>query len=65
VKINLKRARENRLMTQEELSQKTGIPTATISRIETGKQEARITTVRKLMKALDVSLEELKAEEND
>ena len=55
----LRRARERLLMTQPELSQKSGVMVATISRIENGMQDPRIPTVRKLAKALGVNAEDL------
>ena len=55
----LREARQRRLVTQEELSARTGIAEATISRIENGLQSPRISTIRKLATALDVPPEEL------
>ena len=55
----LREARERRLMTQPELSERSGVMVATISRIENGLQQPRIPTVRKLAKALDLDPEEL------
>ena len=52
----LKDAREQRFMTQSELSAKSGVQIATISRIENNRQESRprLTTVRKLSEVLGV-----------
>ncbi len=52
----LRDAREQRFMTQSELSIKAGIQIATISRIENNRQESRprLTTVRKLAEVLGV-----------
>lgn len=52
----LREAREQRFMTQSELSAKAGIQIATISRIENNRQESRprLTTVRKLAEVLGV-----------
>jgi len=48
-------ARMRAVLSQDELSTATGIPKATISRIENGKNEQpRFVTVRKLADALDV-----------
>ena len=55
----LREARERRLMTQPELSARSGVMVATISRIENGLQQPRIPTVRKLATALGVNPEEL------
>ena len=55
----LRRVRERQLMTQPELSEKSGVMVATISRIENGMQQPRIPTVRKLARALDINPEEL------
>jgi len=55
----LRQERERRLMTQPELSEKSGVMIATISRIENGIQQPRIPTVRKLARALEVNPEEL------
>ena len=57
--MKLREARERRLLTQTELSKLSGVMVATISRIETGQQQPRIPTVRKLARALDVRPEEL------
>jgi transcriptional regulator with XRE-family HTH domain len=59
VRIKLKEWRLRRLLTQEELAQKAGTTEATISRLEAGLHEARISTVRKLAAALDVEPAEL------
>ncbi len=55
----LRSARLNRLLTQAELAQRANMTTASISRIETGTTKARISTVRRLAKALDVDPDEL------
>ena len=61
----LRRARERRLMTQAELSAKTGISAANLSRIETGKQQPRFSTLRRLAAALDIDPTELLADDAD
>lgn len=55
----LRNARQRRLLTQEELAKASGIQVVTISRIENDRQESqpRLTTVRKLAKALEVEAE--------
>ncbi len=50
----LARIREWRLLTQAELSQKSGVGTNTLSRLENG-AEATARTVHRLARALDVS----------
>jgi transcriptional regulator with XRE-family HTH domain len=51
--------RERLFVTQEELAERTGVSRATISRIESGQQRPRISTIRKLAAALGVSPETL------
>lgn len=50
-----------RLLTQTELAVRAGLTTASVSRIETGTNKARISTVRKLAEALDVDPDDLLA----
>ncbi len=59
MRLKLRVVRERLFVTQEELSERTGISRATISRIESNLQEPRISTVRKLAGALGVQPEEL------
>ncbi len=56
----LKALREKRVITQEELSNFSGVGVATISRLETGRVKPSIKTTRALAKALDISPEELR-----
>lgn len=56
---NLRAIRLGRLMTQADLAGASGLTKATISRLETGATKARISTVRKLAKALNVDPGEL------
>ena len=51
----LRECRERAFLTQAELAEKTGIAETTISRLESGKQAARISTARKLAEALSVA----------
>ena len=44
-------------MTQEELSKKTGIPQANISRLEKGKRKPTFETLQKLANGLDMHIE--------
>jgi transcriptional regulator with XRE-family HTH domain len=55
----LREWRQRRLLTLRELATKSGIQFHTIHAIETGKQEPRASTVRKLIRALDIPAEEL------
>jgi len=56
---NVRAARLARGWTQEQLAHQTGLASVQISRIERGKREVRITTLLRLVKALDVTPEEL------
>ncbi len=55
----MRAARHRRFMTQAELAEKAGMTESTVNRLEQGVQAPRISTVRKLAKALDVKPEEL------
>ena len=59
MRINLREWRLRKVMTQEELAERSGVAEATISRLESGLQDARISTVRKLAAALQVEPQEL------
>ena len=64
---NLKQVRERRLITQEQLGEKSGIHAITISRLESGKgprSSARFSTIRKLADALGVEPAELMGDGN-
>jgi len=52
----LKRLREQRGVTQEQLAFEAGITSSALSRIERGLNSPGWTTVRRIAKALDVSL---------
>ena len=54
MRIKLREWRLAKVMTQAELSRLSGVTEATISRIESGQHEARISTVRKLAAALEI-----------
>lgn len=56
--IPLRAWRERKLITQRELAKRAGVGLATIVRIEHG-EAARISTLRKLAAALELSAEEL------
>jgi len=55
----IKELRLRRLMTQEELAEKTGLAAASISRIENNLVNPSISTLRALTKALDVDVTEI------
>lgn len=51
-KVRLREEREAQLMTQEELSKRSGVGESTLSRIESGRQLPRFSTIKKLAAAL-------------
>lgn len=55
----LKRAREKRGMTQEQLAHKVGVHLVTISRIETGTRQPSMDLLQRLAKALKVKVGDL------
>ena len=55
----LRAARERRFLTQQQLADKAGTSKANISRLESGEQKARMSTIVRLAQALDISPEEL------
>ena len=57
--VKLRQVRQRLFVTQAELATRTGIAEATLSRIENGLQQPRISTVRKIADALGVAPEEL------
>ncbi len=59
----LRRIRRERALSQRELSRVTGVAFDTISRLETGKQQAQPRTIRKLAEALSVDPASLVPEE--
>ena len=61
--INLRRVREENLMTQQELAQAANLNLSTVMRIETDRVEPRFSTIRKLAHALDVDARELTKKE--
>lgn len=58
---SLKRVREERLMTQQELADAAGLGVASVVRIENNHTEPRFSTIKKLAAALDVEASELVA----
>ena len=61
---NLRRAREDRLLTQEELARGAGLGLSTVLRVENDQVEPRFSTIRKLAKALDIDPRELTRRES-
>jgi transcriptional regulator with XRE-family HTH domain len=59
---NLKRQRIRKALTQEELARKARLTTASVARIERNETEPRMSTLRKLAKALDLDPAELVGE---
>jgi transcriptional regulator with XRE-family HTH domain len=55
----LRDTRKRRLLTQEQLAERSGVGIATIVRIERNQVEPRGSTIRKLAEALEVEPEEL------
>ncbi len=56
---NLRRLREERLLTQAELAERAGIALSSLVRVENDQVDPRFTTIRKLARALDVDHREL------
>jgi transcriptional regulator with XRE-family HTH domain len=61
---NLKRLREDRLLTQAELAEEAGIALSSLVRIENDQVEPRFSTIRKLAGALKVDHRELTRRES-
>jgi transcriptional regulator with XRE-family HTH domain len=57
--VRLKKLRADRGMTQEALAEKAGISRVYIARLETGRQDPTLATLKKLAKALKVKVGEL------
>lgn len=55
----VRRVREQALLTQEELASRAGVGLTTLNRIENNRSEPHFRTIRKLAKALDVDPREL------
>lgn len=56
---NLRRLRLERLLSQADLAERSGVAESTINRLEQGKEAARFVTVRKLGAALGVDPRQL------
>ena len=61
---NLKRLREDRLLTQAELAERASIALSSFVRVENDQVDPRFTTIRKLARALDVDHRELTKRES-
>jgi transcriptional regulator with XRE-family HTH domain len=51
---NLREARERLGLTQEQVAERSGVHATEVSRIETGKRDPQVSTVRKLAEAVQV-----------
>ncbi len=56
---SLKQIRESQFLTQQELADKAGITRVAVARLESGKVDARFSTLKKLAEALGVKPQEL------
>lgn len=52
---NLRDARKRLGLTQEEVAERSGVHATEVSRIEAGKRDPRISTLRRLARAVEVS----------
>lgn len=51
---NLRAARERLGLTQEEVAQRSGVHSTEVSRIEAGKRDPKVSTLKRLAKAVEV-----------
>ena len=51
---NLREARERLGLTQEQVSQRSGVHATEVSRIEAGKRDPKVSTVERLARAVEV-----------
>lgn len=56
---NLRRARQDRKMTQEEVAERSGVHATEVSRIESGKRDPQVSTVQRLAEAVGLSASDL------
>lgn len=61
---NLRRARESRELTQEQVAERSGVHATEVSRIEAGKRDPKVSTVERLAAAVEVSPGELLRQES-
>ncbi len=57
--IRLREAREHLGLTQEEVAQRSGVHATEVSRMEAGKRDPKISTLRRLAKAVEVKAGQL------
>ena len=57
--MRLKALREQRGMTQEQLAERAGISRGYLARLETARQDPRLSTLERLAKALRVNIDRL------
>jgi transcriptional regulator with XRE-family HTH domain len=62
---NLRRLRERRALSQQDLAALSGLTDRTIRRLESGETESRPSTTRKLAKALHVKVDDLMGPEQE
>lgn len=56
---NLRKARKKLGLTQEQVSERSGVHVTEVSRIESGKRDPQVSTVRRLASAVEISAGEL------
>jgi len=56
---NLRRARLDLEMTQEEVAERSGVHATEVSRIESGKRDPQVSTVQRLAEAVGLSASDL------
>jgi transcriptional regulator with XRE-family HTH domain len=56
---NLRRARLDRELTQEEVAERSGVHATEVSRIESGKRDPQVSTVQRLAEAVGLSASDL------
>jgi transcriptional regulator with XRE-family HTH domain len=61
---NLRRLREDRLLTQAELAERAGLALSSLVRIENDQVDPRFSSIRKLARALDADPKELTTRED-
>lgn len=57
--VKLREARERLGLTQEEVAQRSGVHVTEVSRMETGKRDPKISTLRRLAEAVEVKPSQL------
>lgn len=61
---NLRRAREQRALTQEQVAERSGVHATEVSRIEAGKRDPKVSTLERLAAAVEVQPGELLREDS-